>query len=97
MQRPTNAGSKPALFGSQGELLSLLISVEPKLLEELLEALAQLEFPVNPQLRHQPPQVTVEFPAYSSRLEEVRDALRSHGFDPASLETSRVLAVTASS
>jgi len=97
MQRPTDAGSKAALFGSQGELLSLLISVEPKLLEELLEALAHLDFPVNPQLHHQPPKVTVEFPAYSSRVDEVRDALRSHGFNPASLESSRVLSLSAGS
>jgi hypothetical protein len=69
-----------ALFGLEGELVSLRISVEPKLLEDLLEALAELDFPVNPQLYHRAAQVTVEFPAYSSRVPEVRATLASHGF-----------------
>jgi len=97
MKRPIETSGEPALFGTQGELLSLLISVEPKLLEELLDALAHLDFPVNPQLHHRPAQVTVEFPAYSSRVDEVRDALRIHGFNPASLEASRVLSLSAGS
>jgi len=87
----SEAVPQAALFGSQGELISLRISVEPKLLEELLDALAQLDFPVNPQLYHRPAQVTVEFPAYSTRVEEVRRALSSRGFDPASMEAGRML------
>jgi hypothetical protein len=56
--RATNAGPTP--FSLEGDLVSLRISVEPRLLEDLLEALAQLDFPVNPQLYHRPGQVTVE-------------------------------------
>jgi len=78
----------PALFGQEGELVSLRVVVEPRLLEDLLEALARLDFPVNPQLYHQLAQVTVEFPAYSARVDEVREALTRHGFSPASLEVA---------
>ena len=93
--RTPYADAQHALFGLEGELISLRISVEPRLLEELLEALAQLGFPVNPQLYHRPAHVTVEFPAYSDRVEEVRNALRGHGFNPGSLEASGALALTA--
>ena len=79
----------PGLFSLEGELVSLRIAVDPKHLEDLLEALALLDFPVNPQLYHRPGHVTVEFPAYSARLGEVVDAIRNHGFDPETLEVSR--------
>ncbi len=94
MTRPTNAVPRPTPFGLEGDLVSLRISVEPRLLEDLLEALAQLDFPLNPQLYHRPGQVTVEFPAYSDRLDEVRGGLRRHGFNATGLEVSRVLALT---
>jgi hypothetical protein len=86
------SGSQPALFGREGELISLRIAVEPRLLEDLLEALAVLEFPVNPELYHHPTEVAVEFPAYSARINEVRAALRKGGFNADDLELSRVLA-----
>jgi hypothetical protein len=90
---PIASGNTPtALFGRQGELVSLSITAEPRLLEDLLEALAKLDFPVNPELYHRPAQVRVEFPAYSAQVEHVRNALRSHGFDPASLEVYAILA-----
>jgi hypothetical protein len=63
------------LLGREGELISLSIATEPKLLEEILEALAGLDFPVNPQLYHRPGEVIVEFPAYSGQVERVRGAL----------------------
>ena len=85
----SNSESATVLFGLEGQLISLRISVEPRLLEDLLEALAQLNFPVNPQLYHRLASVTVEFPAYSARVDEVRDALRRHGFSAASLEVAR--------
>ena len=86
--RPDDSGLPLALFGLEGELVSLRISVEPKLLEDLLEALSSLDFPVNPQLYHRPAQVTVEFPAYSAQVDQVRDALRRNGFNPKRLEVS---------
>ena len=91
--RPAHAGLQKPLFGIEGELVSLRISVEPRLLEELLDALSSLDFPVNPQLYHRTAQVAVEFPAYSAQVEHVRDALRHNGFDPKSLEVAKALTV----
>jgi hypothetical protein len=92
--RPVIDGSGPSLFQPQGDLVSLRISVEPRLLEDLLEALAELDFPVNPQLTHGRGEVTVEFPAYSNRVDEVRAGLRDGGFNAGALEVSRVLTLT---
>ena len=85
-------GETPALLGREGELVSVRISVEPRLLEDLLEALAGLDFPVNPQLYHQTGLTTVEFPAYSSHLENIRGILSRHGFDARAVTHSGVLA-----
>jgi hypothetical protein len=85
-----------ALFGREGELISLSISTDPKLLEDLLESLASLDFPVNPQLYHRPTEVLVEFPAYSSQVEQVRGALVRLGFDAGAIQVSRPLARTQS-
>ncbi len=41
-------------LGGRVNSISLSIATEPKLLEDLLEALASLDFPVNPQLYHRP-------------------------------------------
>ncbi len=88
---PASEGAAPALFGSEGELILLHISIEPKLLEDVLEVLARLDFPVNPELHHKPNSVTVEFPAWSGRVENVRNLLKSAGFDPACLAISHAL------
>jgi len=75
--------------GALGELVSVRITVEPRYLEDLLEALAGVSFPVNPQIFHQAVLVAltpdgrresraatlVEFPAYRADLEEVRAML----------------------
>lgn len=76
--------------GVKDELVSLRVSVEPRLLEDLLEALARLDFAVNPQLYYRRAQVTVEFSASSTLVDDVRGALRNHGFSAASLEVNRV-------
>jgi len=85
---------EPALFGREGELISLSIATEPRLLEDLLEALARLDFPVNPQLYHRSTEVRVEFPAYSRQIEQVRETLLREGFDAGNLAISRALART---
>ena len=87
-------GSNPpptTLYSEEGELVSLRISVEPRSLEHLLEALTALDFPVNPQLYHAAAQVIVEFPAYSERVKEVRNALGHEGFDTEDLEVVAML------
>jgi hypothetical protein len=77
-------------------LVSVSINVEPRNLESLLEALAQLDFPINPEIYHDAalvylypkgreetqPATLVEFPAYRGRLPQVRAALSAFGFDP---------------
>jgi hypothetical protein len=80
------------LFGRDGELMSLSIATEPRLLEDLLETLASLDFPVNPQLYHGQADVRIEFPAYSLQIEKVRDTLAREGFDTRCLAVSRPLA-----
>jgi hypothetical protein len=84
----------PALLGSEGELVSISVAVEPRDLEDLLEALAALDFPINPQIYHDAalvsvehdgnervePRTIVEFPAYAGRLEKIRAVLGAYGF-----------------
>src|ERR1700692_1955968 len=93
---PNSQGTAPALYGSEGELVQLHISVEPKLLEDLLELLARLDFPVNPELHHKPNLVSVEFPAYSGRVDEVRKLLISFGLGAGCLRVQNALAAQAS-
>ena len=85
------SGPLSGLFGQEGELITLQVSVEPRLLEPLLETLAELDFPINPQLYHHPTEVVVEFPAYSARLGDVRGALKSAGINPSRLKFQRAL------
>ena len=87
---PSAVPGHPLLSGPQGELVQVRVSTDPRLLEDLLECLAGVSFPINPQIIHGRP-TTVEFPAYEERLYQVRDALRTYGFDPASLQISSML------
>ena len=94
-----------SLSGREGDLISVSINTDPRYLESLLETLAQVSFPVNPQIYHDAAIVylfpdgreeteattLVEFPAYGSQLGEVRAALESHGFDPATLQLTGML------
>ena len=97
--------ANPALSGSEGTLVSVSISVDPRHLESLLESLAQINFPINPQIyhdaavvyvfadHHQETEVVtlVEFLAYLGQLQDVRCALRAFGFDPANLQITGML------
>jgi hypothetical protein len=83
------------LTGTEGDLVSVSIGVQPGDLETLLEALAELDFPVNPQIYHHAaidyvypdgrevsePLTVVEFPAYAPRVPAVRAAVASYGLD----------------
>jgi hypothetical protein len=79
-----------SLSGTEGELVSVRVNVEPRFLEDLLETLAQVSFPINPQIYHGRPTV-VEFPAYQSRLDELRHVLERSGFDPSALQVCPML------
>jgi hypothetical protein len=93
------AGTLP-LLGTEGALVSISISVEPPRLEALLDALAHLDFPINPQIYHDPGQAThpathpaaiVEFPAYEKRLPEIRRLMENCGFPPESVAAKAML------
>ena len=93
------------LSGSSGALVSISIDVPARDLEDLLETLARLSFPVNPQIYHEAVMVyvypdgrqeteaatLVDFPAYASQLNEVREALTASGFDPGRLQVTDML------
>src|SRR5690348_3551111 len=95
-----------ALAGRSGALVSISIDVPARDLEDLLETLARLSFPVNPQIYHEAMMVylyadghqeteaatLVEFPAYASQLNEVQQALTASGFDPARVQVTDMLA-----
>ena len=86
----------PSLSTAEGALVSVSVHVEPHCLESLLEALALVSFPINPQIYHDAALVyhytdgreetesvtLVEFPAYEGHLDEVRRAVQSYGFQP---------------
>jgi hypothetical protein len=87
-QRAGSAGH--VLSGNDGELVQVRVPTDPKLLEDLLECLSGVPFPINPQIYHGIPTV-VEFPAYETHLRDVRDALALYGFDPASIRVDSML------
>ena len=84
------------LLGAEGALVSVSVSAEPPRLEALLDALAHLEFPINPEIYHDAgtvaqPAVLVEFPAYEQRLPEIRRVLAAYGFPTAALVATAML------
>jgi hypothetical protein len=95
----------PALLGIEGELVSVSVAVEPRELEDLLEALAALDFPINPDIYHDAvivyvkrdgdqrmePSTLVEFPAYANRLPKIRAVLESSGFAGDRIAVSAIL------
>jgi hypothetical protein len=97
--------SAVALCGREGALVSVSISVDPRHLESLLEALAQLNFPINPQIYHDAALIyrfpdsheeteattLVEFPAFEAQLDDVRAAIQAYGFDPRTLRVTGML------
>jgi hypothetical protein len=93
---PKTLPDTPSLSTAEGALVSVSIHVEPHCLESLLEALARVSFPINPQIYHDAALVyrfadgreetesitMVEFPAYEARLAEVRHSIQAYGFPP---------------
>ena len=97
--------ANPSLSGREGTLVCISIAVEASRLETLLEALARIEFPVNPQIYHEAQMVyqyangheesetitLVEFPAYAGRLPEVERAVQDYGFDADRIRVTNML------
>ena len=82
------------LATSEGELVLISVSVEPRHLESLLEALGHVPFPVNPEIQHGAhacDQTGVSFPAFSGSLGEVRKVLGKWGFAADSLRVASML------
>ena len=102
---PSGIASAPALSSSEGTLVSVSVTVDPRYLEDLLDALARLEFPINPQIYHDgavrylyadgheetEPTTIVEFPAYAGRLPQIRQTLDAYGFRADSLSVTTML------
>jgi hypothetical protein len=102
---PSPAAGTATLAGSEGTLVSISVHVPARDLEALLDALAHLDFPINPQIYHEAsvsyvypggreetePTTLVEFPGYESRLPGVRAALAACGFAPDCLHVTDML------
>ena len=100
-----NVSPEPVLRGAAGELVSVRITVDPRLLEDLLDALAAISFPINPKIYHQAVVVglsaegrresraatMVEFPAYRNDLEQVRQSVAAAGLDASSVGVRSML------
>src|SRR5260370_42689686 len=88
--------STTPLGGSEGELVAVSISVSPGDLEALLEGLAHVDFPINPQIYHSSRDASsadtiVQLPADAGGLPHVRDAFAAAGFDPQGLRVTCML------
>ena len=102
---PKTLPATASLSTAEGTLVSISIHVEPHCLESLLEALAQVSFPINPQIYHDAAMVyryadgreetesitLVEFPAYAGRLDEVRRGLEAYRFDAECVRVTAML------
>src|SRR5689334_16576950 len=83
--------SSAPLSGSEGELVAVSITVKPRDLEALLEALAGVDFPINPQIYHAELETVVQFPAYAGGLPQVCATLAATGFDPRTISVRGML------
>lgn len=88
---PGAAAEPVALHGTEGVLVFVRVRVDPRLLEDLLEALAAADFPINPEIRHAHPQTIVEFPAYESQIPEIRRLVTGAGVGQGDLELANML------
>ena len=93
------------LATAEGALVCVSLDVEPQCLESMLEALALVNFPINPQIYHDAAMVyryadgreesaaltLVEFPAYEANLADVRRAVEAYGFDATCLHVRAML------
>jgi hypothetical protein len=81
MSAPAERAPATGLYGPDGRLLNIRITVDAHLLEPLLESLADLPYPINPQLRHDYgshsgyPCSMVEFPAYEGWVPDIERSL----------------------
>jgi hypothetical protein len=93
------------LATAEGALVCVSLDVEPQRLESMLEALALVNFPINPQIYHDAAMVyrfadgrevsealtLVEFPAYEGHLAMVRATIQACGFAPSCVHVRAML------
>ncbi len=97
MIRPNYLPSTQCLAGREGELVLIRITVEPRLLEQLLESLAGTSYHINPQVFPNSPEgARVEFPAYESWIDPISAGLKGNGLEPVQFEATRMLTRLAS-
>ena len=84
-----------ALRGADGELVFVRVRVDSRLLEDLLEALARADFPINPEIRHGYPHTTVVFPAYDQQVPEIRALIQGAGIRDVTLDLANMLTAIA--
>jgi hypothetical protein len=75
----------------QGELVMARVKVDAGMLEDALDTLATLPFPVNPELRHKGLDTEIEFPAYAGSLPEVDGAFRARGLYVGAVESTPMI------
>ncbi len=84
--------TEPAcLTGSEGELLSIHIFAPWRDLESVLEALARVDFPINPEITHGQPLTEIAIPVFSNQVGEVRGALSGNGLSHCRMEVRSFL------
>jgi hypothetical protein len=97
MIRPNYLPPTHSLAGRDGELVLIRITVEPRLLERLIEALGETSYHINPQVfPNSPAGALVEFPAYESWIGLIGDAVKREGLEPAGFEAVRMITKLAS-
>jgi hypothetical protein len=93
------------LATAEGALVCVSLDVKPQCLETMLESLALVNFPINPQIYHDAAMLyryadgreesealkLVEFPAYEAHLPEVQRAVEAYGFEPTCLHVRAML------
>jgi hypothetical protein len=102
---PNLTGAPEPLTGAEGSLTCISVEVDSRRLESLLDTLAGLPFPINPQIYHDAAvayrfadgseritdRTLVEFPAYAQQTGDVRHALEGAGFGAFDLHVTRML------
>lgn len=63
------------LAGLDGELVMVRVLVDAADLEDTLETLAILPFPVNPELEHRGMETAILFPAYAGKLQQISQVM----------------------
>jgi hypothetical protein len=67
------------------DLLTVTVSIPPREIERFLDALAQLPYSINPNLRYEEWQTHIQFPAWRVWLDDLHAVLAAGNFHSARL------------